>query len=265
MPGASTSRPQPLIWTQPPPPGRQRALGREEIVRAAIQVADEGGAEALTMAAVARRLGPYTPMALYRYVFSKDGLVDLMLDAATAEVVLPPRPSGDWRADLWAQATSTWNMVKRHGWYAQLFHTRPPAGPHMLRHTEFALAVLTGEGVQIGEAMLFAALIDRHVFGSGLQEAEERRMRTRYGLDSVEKFLAAMAPVRELAAADGGNPNLAGWLAQPAISTPDEQFELGLACLLDGIELRLKGDARVGPTGPGGPARSGRRRPGRGR
>src|SRR3954453_17722428 len=77
-----------LIWTQPPPPARQRNLGRPEIVAAAMAVADEGGAEAVTMKAVAARLGPYTPMALYRYVGSKDGLVDLMLDAAIAEVAL---------------------------------------------------------------------------------------------------------------------------------------------------------------------------------
>ena len=51
---------------------------------AAIALADEAGPTALTMKAVAARLGPYSPMALYRYVYSKDGLVDLMLDAATA-------------------------------------------------------------------------------------------------------------------------------------------------------------------------------------
>lgn len=80
------------------------------------------------MNAVARRLGPYTPMALYRYVGSKDGLTDLMLDAAVAEVALPER-GGDWRTDLHELAMCTWAMVRRHRWYAQLVHTRPPAGP----------------------------------------------------------------------------------------------------------------------------------------
>ena len=58
---------------------------------AAIALADEAGAATLTMKAVAARLGPYSAMALYRYVYSKDGLVDLMLDAATAEVPVPAR------------------------------------------------------------------------------------------------------------------------------------------------------------------------------
>jgi AcrR family transcriptional regulator len=51
--------PAPLIWTQPPPPPRQRSLGRAEIVAAAISLADEAGAGALSMQAVATRLGPY--------------------------------------------------------------------------------------------------------------------------------------------------------------------------------------------------------------
>src|SRR5262245_7396983 len=107
-----------LIWTQPPPPARQRNLGRSEIVAAAIAVADEGGAEAVTMKSVAARLGPYTPMALYRYVRSKDGLVDLMLDAAIAEVPVPSSPSADWRSDLLSVAASTRSMLHRHPWYA---------------------------------------------------------------------------------------------------------------------------------------------------
>ena len=92
------------------------SLGREEIVAAAITLADEVGASGLTMKAVAARLGPCSPMALYRYVHSKDGLVDLMLDAATAEIATPARPGGDWRAELWSLARDTRAMIKRHGW-----------------------------------------------------------------------------------------------------------------------------------------------------
>src|SRR5581483_7089321 len=125
--------PAQLIWTQPPPPPRQRSLGREDIVAAAIGLADEAGPDALTMKAVAGRLGSYSAMALYRYVHSKDGLVDLMLDAATAEIPVPPSPGPDWRADLQALAGQTREMTKRHPWYAALYHTRPPAGPHMMQ------------------------------------------------------------------------------------------------------------------------------------
>ncbi|GAA4581487.1 TetR/AcrR family transcriptional regulator C-terminal domain-containing protein [Planotetraspora phitsanulokensis] len=235
-----------LIWTQPPPPPRQRALGRDEIVTAAIGVADESGLDAMTMKAVAARLGDYTPMALYRYVHNKDGLVDLMLDAAAAEIPLPAQPGPDWREDLRTLAMDSRRMIGRHPWFARLVHTRPPAGPHMMRRLEFMLAVLTRRGATVAAAMTYAALIDRHITGSGLQEAEEARIERRYGLDDSAKLFAALATLHELAAADGGLPHLTGWFAQPSGPTPAEQFTLGLGFLLDGIAGRLSSHAADG-------------------
>ncbi|MFD5118149.1 TetR/AcrR family transcriptional regulator [Streptomyces sp. NPDC058385] len=229
----------PLIWTRAEPPKRRQSpLERDDIVRAATAVADEGGAEALTMAAVARRLGPYTPMALYRHVMSKDGLVDLMLDAATAEVPVPAEPGADWRADLRGIATESWAMAKRHLWFAQLVPTRPPLGPHMLRRTEFQLRVLVGRGAALGEAVAYAALLDRHVFGGAQQEAEEHAMRRRLGIDTPERLTAAVNAVRGVAE-QGGHELLARWMEEPSGPDMDEQFALSLTFLLDGIEARL--------------------------
>jgi AcrR family transcriptional regulator len=236
--------PAPLIWLQPPAPARKRHLEREEIVRAAITVADLGGVSALTMTAVARQLGPYTAMALYRYVPSKDGLIDLMLDHVTGEIPVPAKPGRDWRADLHTLASASWAMVKRHIWYAQLVHTRPPLGPHMMRRTEFILGVFTGQGAPIGEAMTYAALLDRHVYGSALQAAEERAMHQRYGIENARKLAAAITAVRELAVAAGQYPNLARWMATPTGATLDEQFELSLGFLIDGIAARLSDPSR---------------------
>jgi AcrR family transcriptional regulator len=239
MPKRLSARAVPLVWTQPAPAERHRSLGRDEIVAAAIALVDADGPDALTMKAVAGRLGPYTPMALYRYVQSKDGLVDLMLDAVIGTVPVPEQPGRDWRADLRAVATATREMIKRHAWYAWLVHTRPPVGPNTMRRTEFMLAVLVERGATVPAAMTFAALIDRHIFGSGLQEAQEARFNERHGLDRPEHVIAAIASVRDLAIADGRLPLLASWLAEPTAGSVDEQFELGLDFLLDGIATRL--------------------------
>ncbi|HEY7174069.1 MAG TPA: TetR/AcrR family transcriptional regulator [Micromonosporaceae bacterium] len=239
MPRQSAIRGAPPIWTQQVAPRRPRALGTDEIVAAATALADEGGPDAITMKAVAARLGPYTPMALYRYVHSKEGLIDLMLDAAIATVDVPERPGSDWRADLASTATATRQMIKAHPWYAALVHTRPPAGPHTMRRTEFMLEVLVGRGASLEDAMTYAALIDRHVFGSGLQEAEEARFFAREGVDSGEKLVAAIRSLHDLAVANGRVPLLANWLAHPSAGSVDEQFELGLGFLLDGIAGRL--------------------------
>ncbi len=244
MPRKPTTEPAPLIWTQAAPPARQNALDRAEVVAAAIALADEEGTDGLTMKAIAARLGPYSPMALYRYVRSKDGLIDLMLDTAAAEIPVPARPGRSWRADLRRLAGETRAMTRRHNWYAQLVHTRPPAGPHLMRRVEFMLAVLVKQGATVADAMTYAALVDRHVFGSGLQEAEEARFGQRHGLDSAEGLLSAIAVVHDLARSSGDLPHLTTWLAAPFGPTADEQFELGLGFLLDGIAGRLSASGR---------------------
>jgi AcrR family transcriptional regulator len=239
MPKRLDNPPAPLIWLQPAPP-RPRELSREQIVRAAVAVADEGGADALTMAAVAHRLGSYSAMALYRYVSSKDGLIDLMLDAVIAEVELPSRPARGWRADIEAIAMGTWEAVRRHGWYAQLVYTRPPLGPNVMRRTEAMLEIFTRHGVCAATAMTYAAVIDRHIFGTALQAVEERAMEQRYGLTNPDELAQAITAARDLATTSGRYPILSGWMADPRIASPTEQFELSLGFLLDGIAARLR-------------------------
>jgi AcrR family transcriptional regulator len=180
-------------------------------------------------------------MALYRYVHSKEGLVDLMLDAATAEIPLPAGPGSGWRADLEELAAQTRQMTGRHPWYAALYHTRPPAGPHLMERLEFMLAVLTGLGASTAEAMTYAAMIDRYILGSALQDSEEARMSREHGLDDEAVLRTAMRTVHDLAAASGRLPRLTSWLASPSGPPPEEQFSLGLGFLLDGIARCLAG------------------------
>ncbi|MGZ4299795.1 MAG: TetR/AcrR family transcriptional regulator [Solirubrobacteraceae bacterium] len=236
----TSPKPSPLIWAQPAP-ASHRGLSRERIVRAAIEVADEGGERALTMAAVASRLGSYTAMALYRHVPGKDALIDLMVDEVTGEVTLPDAPGPDWRADLHAIAISSWEMVMRHRWYARVVHASPPLGPHMLRRTECLLQILTGQGATPADAVTYAALLDRHVFGGALQAAAEHDLTDRYGLTTTDELAAAVSAARELVAADGRYPLLASWMASPTIATPAQQLELSLGFLLDGIARGLPG------------------------
>src|SRR5690349_2565239 len=112
---------------------RVLSLLQDAIVHAGDRRADTGGPEALTMQSMARALGAFTPMSLYRYVYSKEGLVDLMLDAVLAEVKPPQRPSGDWSTGVYRLELHMWEAMMRHPWFAQLAHTRPPLGPNALR------------------------------------------------------------------------------------------------------------------------------------
>ncbi|SEP54392.1 TetR/AcrR family transcriptional regulator [Amycolatopsis saalfeldensis] len=241
--------PTPPIWLLPEPPDRRWGLGRAEIVRAAVALADAGGADALTMRAVAKELGSSTPMSLYRYVHSKDGLVDLMLDVAGAEVPTPEHPGDDWRGELTRVALDSWAMMKRHPWFAQLVHTRPPAGPESNRRQEFVLAVFDRQGQGLPAALGYQRLLDGYLVGQALQRVEEQKMLQRNAFGNIED-------VRRLARQWFGDGEgdvgpypllgryMRGFLGEgadaPAPPDEDAQFTLGLECLLDGIAARLR-------------------------
>src|SRR5262249_58475082 len=69
--------------------GRPAQISREDVLRASMAIADSGGLGAVTMQAVARRLGG-TPMALYRHVANKADLLDPLVQGLLTEVPPPP-------------------------------------------------------------------------------------------------------------------------------------------------------------------------------
>jgi AcrR family transcriptional regulator len=80
-----------------------RGLTVEKVTAAAVELADEQGLAAVSMAKVAERLG-FSTLSLYRHVSGKDELMRRML-----EVALGPAPEfeiPDWRTGLesWARA-----------------------------------------------------------------------------------------------------------------------------------------------------------------
>src|SRR5262245_11406058 len=68
-----------LIWFRQEPASRRPAHTRADIARAALEIADTQGFDAVSMRRVAERLGAGT-MTLYHYVRNKEELVALMSD-----------------------------------------------------------------------------------------------------------------------------------------------------------------------------------------
>ena len=79
-------------------------LTRERILRAAIDLADTDGLDALSMRKLAKAVG-VEAMSLYNHVANKDDLLDGIVDLVVAEIYVP-RAEGDWRAELRHRATS---------------------------------------------------------------------------------------------------------------------------------------------------------------
>ncbi|WP_433402484.1 TetR/AcrR family transcriptional regulator [Streptomyces sp. CA-146814] len=132
------------VWSRPERGARGPApeRSRYEITAAAVALADAEGLAAVSMRALAQRLGT-GPASLYRYVGSRDELLDLMADAVAGELDLSAAPSGDWLGDLVALAFQSRAAHTRHPWLPELNDRRGEVlGPHAVDYLDHALAVL---------------------------------------------------------------------------------------------------------------------------
>jgi AcrR family transcriptional regulator len=131
------------IWTRPergsrgPTPGHSR----DEIVAAAIALADAEGLPAVSMRAVAAALGT-TAGSLYRYLSSRDDLLDLMTDHAVAELKPYPEPAGDWLDVMLRLAERQLDLHRRHRWLADVAQRPSAVGPATLAWFDHCLGVL---------------------------------------------------------------------------------------------------------------------------
>ncbi len=118
------------IWSIPEGQGRgsRPAYSRAQITGAAIRIADADGLDAASMRRIAADLGTGA-MSLYRYVPSRDDLIELMIDHVLLEADVPERPTGDWRADLTLIAENTRRMWLRHPGWPACSGRAPRSGP----------------------------------------------------------------------------------------------------------------------------------------
>src|SRR5579859_3573435 len=111
------------------------ALTRERVVAEALAVISADGAQALSMRAIAARLG-VVPGALYRHVRSKEQLYDLVLDAVLAEVDCQEDPRAPWSGRVATLAHRLRTILEDHPGIAALLKARDPISPASLALAE---------------------------------------------------------------------------------------------------------------------------------
>ena len=102
-------------------------MSTDRITAAALQIVDTEGSQALTM----RRLGQALDrkvMTLYRYVPSKDALLDGVVARVLTDLAINPA-AADWRQELRDLATSFRGLVLAHPNAVPLLVTRPLTSP----------------------------------------------------------------------------------------------------------------------------------------
>jgi AcrR family transcriptional regulator len=215
------------------PGARTRAvLTREAIVAAGVELLDAAGPDALTMRAVARRLGSGV-MSLYRHVPDREALLDLVLEAMAGEIPTTPL-TGDWRTDAAALARDVRSVLLRRPQLTVLLTSRADRGVGGLAELDRALAIFRSAGLSKRDAVEANHALGNLVAGAALWDAvgmgglsdEDRRVRREAAAAAVQALPSDTFPSVTWA----GDAMFSG--------SPDERFEAGLALLLDGIERR---------------------------
>ncbi|MGY1845148.1 TetR/AcrR family transcriptional regulator [Modestobacter sp. SYSU DS0875] len=116
------------------PTGRRTPLSTDRVLRAAVDLADAEGVEAVSMRRLAQDLG-VVPMALYKHVAGKDQLLDGMVDVVVGEFE-PADPALDWQAAVRARVLSARRAVLRHPWARQAIESRTHRTPAVLGYMD---------------------------------------------------------------------------------------------------------------------------------
>jgi AcrR family transcriptional regulator len=217
-------------------PPRRTPLSRERVLRAAIALADERGAQELTMRKLAQALG-VEAMSLYNHVASKDDLLDGMVDIVFGEIEAPV-PGGDWKAELRRRAVSTREALNRHRWAIGEMEGRTTHGPSNLRLHDAVLGCLRAAGFSIEMTVHAYSVQDAYIYGFVLQQSD-------MSSETPEDFAAeAQRQMRDYAEALAGYPHLVevvgGHVAEAGYDY-EAEFLFGLDVILDRLE-QLLGD-----------------------
>ncbi len=216
--------------SRPPKRGPKQRLDIDQIVEAAIALADAEGLAALSMRKVAERLGVGT-MSLYTYVpgQARAARPD---DRRRVEPSAAASAAHPWRARLERIARENWDRYHRHPWLLEVTPLRPVLGPNTIARYDHELAAIDGIGltdIEMDSVLSCSTRTSEYTARRALEAAQAEQ---RTGLTD-EQWWAARAPVLERVIEPDHYPiatrvGTAAGEAHNAAYAPEHAFVFGL-------------------------------------
>ena len=231
-----------LLWGRldEPAPEPRRGLSLARIVRAAVELADAGGLDAVSMARIAERLS-FTTMSLYRHVKSKDEVLLLMLDSVATVPDELDEPGDDWRLGLQRWCRAQWVMLRTHSWIVHLPITGPPITPNQLAWTDRALRALRGTGLTEADKVGVVLLVASYMLTTARLSTDLGPAASGESVAAYSTLLGGLVDGRRFPALRTAID--AGAFDYPAdVAAPERQFDyaFGLDRILDGVDTLIR-------------------------
>ncbi|MGC4108252.1 MAG: TetR/AcrR family transcriptional regulator [Thermomicrobiales bacterium] len=218
-------------------------LDVDQIVDAAMAIADREGPAAMTMRKIAAELGVGV-MSLYWYVPTKRDLEALVLERLMVESAPPDEPTGDWRRDLASIAHAARGNILRHEWMVDFFSSAPfmsleMFGHGFLRHIENSIRMTESLPFDFITKMTIISVLDDFTRGAATEEILDRRRWEASGM-TRDEFHQRVAPRVEELFAQSSYPLVELFMDHDDdVTDPEVQFEMGLQLVLDGVAYRI--------------------------
>lgn len=234
-----------------PQRGPKREMSVEKIVEAAVELADAEGIGAVSMAAVAAKLG-FTPMSLYRYVTAKDDLLLLMQEEATG---LPPEEAREhegWRARMRALFDAQTRLYLAHPWLLSIPITGSPITPSSSAWLDAGLESLQDTALNDVERLAVALTVTGAARWYGIVIAGYSEQARSSGL-TPEQITVQEAELFERVITAEGYPALRAAIDAGVFLSEDDPFHFGIERVFDGVEAYIagldRGEPRAEPDG----------------
>jgi AcrR family transcriptional regulator len=211
--------------------GPKPEYSREQIAAEAIALADSEGIDAVSIRRVALSVGT-GPASLYRYISSRDELLELMMDAVAGEYALdsPEGPPAAQLVDLGLQGRT---IMHRHPWLPPLLLTRPSLGPNSLAYLDRAMRALDGCQLAAADRLQAVAMLTAITSAFVQNEISAATLVGRDGTPSAR--LSYLSEV----VGSGRYPSLAAaFTSPPAVAGPEELLGVLIQNHLAGSGLR---------------------------
>jgi TetR/AcrR family tetracycline transcriptional repressor len=200
---------------------RRRPLSRERVLRAALELVDTEGVEALTMRRLGRELG-IEAMSLYGYVRSKQDLIEGVVEQVFRQMPLVVHGPGDWQDRIRRHAALYRQVLLDHPNAVRLVAGRPLATEGTAAFVESALAELRALGLDLDTADRVLGVIAGFTLGLVSEQ-----------VGNVGRPSADQEPV------DPARFPLVAALGAMKPVDYDREFELGLDFIVAGLERLL--------------------------